>query len=107
MLPLEKFPFLENVVIPRTNYIDELAVDPTSRKQGIGSFLGKAYIEEAAKLNILRIILRTDLRNNAAMNLYLKLGFTDTKILDPEYKNRTYLIKSLKSKDEDDKYKGY
>jgi len=94
-LSLERFPFLADNYTKDTNYIAELAVDPKSRENGIGTLLGKNYLERAIGMDIPKIILRTDERNPAALNLYKNLGFSEINVRDPEYKNRIYLAKLI------------
>ena len=102
-LPIEKFPFLERKVPTNSSYMDEIAVAGNKRFKGVGTLLGRAYIDIAAQQNQ-GIVLRTDDRNEASMTLFRKLGLkgipdiTNPKgnIYDPQYQNRIYLMKDLK-----------
>jgi ribosomal-protein-alanine N-acetyltransferase len=95
----EKFPFLAEMFDGRTSYIAELAVDPQARRRGIGVLLGNRYVETARRRGVFNVVLRTDERNPAAMGLYKGLGFSEIGTRDPKYKNRIYLVKSLREED--------
>lgn len=95
-LPIEKFAFLKGKVNSNSNYMDEIAVSSDLRQKGIGRILGQEYIDRVSKQNIEEIVLRTDTRNNASMTLFNKLGFKSLDIFDPVYRDRIYLVKSLK-----------
>jgi ribosomal protein S18 acetylase RimI-like enzyme len=94
-LPLEKFPFLKNVVEEKTFYIDELGVRADYRKRKIGTLLTNKLTEEVVKLGYETLVLRTDV-NSGAYIFYKKLGFEDLNIRDPQYPERTYMKKSLR-----------
>ncbi len=102
MLPFEKFPFLSGKVEQEASYMDEIAVKGDKRLKGIGTQLGRKYLE-AAKERASEVVLRTDERNVSSMSLFRKLGFSnmpDSKnpkgnIYDPVYQNRIYLKKDL------------
>lgn len=79
----------------RTFYIDELGVDIHYRKQGIGERLTKALLKQNSNLGIIYITLRTDVKAEAARNLYQKLGFKEINVVDSEYPDRTYWLLSL------------
>jgi len=91
-LPLEKFPFLKEVVGEDVIYIDELAVKSDFRRRKIGSMLTNMLIEDASRLGYDILTLRTDI-NGIAYIFYSKLGFEDTSIRDPQYPERTYMKK--------------
>lgn len=100
-LPFEKFPFLEGLVPEKSSYMDEIAVKADKRLRGIGTMLGKSYLEEALNQGMDAVTLRTDERNVASMALFRKLGSgpvtnEGSAVYDPEYKNRIYLIKYLR-----------
>lgn len=99
-LPFDKFPFLRRKISPNCSYMDEIAVRADMRKKGIGTRLGEAYLSEAERRGIGRVVLRTDERNEASMALFKKLGFENSGIRDPQYPNRIYLRKFLEE-DED------
>ena len=91
-LPIDKFPFLKKIVQATANYMDEIAIDPTIRMNGVGKYLGTEYLKRAQN----QVILRTDINNQASMNLFQSLGFTPlqkdgTTIFDPVYPTRIYL----------------
>lgn len=97
-LPLEKFPFLEGKV-KNASYMDEIAVRPDARNRGIGYLLGGNFLELAKELGSSQIVLRTDERNEASMNLFRSLRFSPIpdpdnprgNVYDPEFENRIYL----------------
>lgn len=114
-IPLEKFPFLKDVVpsISNCSYMDEIAVDPAFRKRGVGCELVESY-EQAVRARtpsydarkILRtddteigVVLRTDVKNVASMKLFCREGFDTVKDAeghdktDPEYPTRVYLYR--------------
>lgn len=94
-LPLEKFPFLSNLVreVPYF-YVDELAVKRDYRRRGIGRSLTLALLREAKEKDYKYAILRTDVRGGA-YKFYEKLGFEDTGKRDPQYPERTYMGRKL------------
>ena len=66
-----------NETLPGEWYIDTLVIDPDFRRQGIAGDLIQ-YTEEIAKENnFSRIALNCEMDNEAAYNLYLKMGFTN------------------------------
>ena len=91
-LPQEKFQFLN---LDEAVYIDELAVETEFRKKGIGTRLTEMLISDARKLGYDTVTLRTDI-NGGAYKFYLDLGFDDMKVRDPNYPERTYMIKTIK-----------
>jgi ribosomal protein S18 acetylase RimI-like enzyme len=95
-LPLDKFPFLQGKVGPSTIYIDEIAVRGDKRLRGVGTMLGKAFLEAAKAQSIAESTLRTDERNPASIALFKKLGFEEIGVSDPEYPNRVYMKKVIR-----------
>jgi len=94
-LPFEKFPFLEGRIDQKSNYIDEIAVAGDRRLKGIGTLLGKRYLQLSEQKGIRESVLRTDQRNTASIALFKKLGFRSLGIYDPQYADRIYLSKKL------------
>lgn len=92
-LPLEKFPFLKEVVGEDVIYIDELAVKSDFRRRKIGTTLTNMLIGDVSKLGYNTITLRTN-TNGFAYIFYKKLGFEDIGVRDPDYPERTYMKKS-------------
>jgi len=86
---------LKEIANEKTFYIDELAVRTDYRRRRIGSILTNLLIEDASKLGYKVITLRTDVRSGAYL-FYQKLGFEDTKIRDPSYPERTYMMKRIR-----------
>ena len=95
-LPLEKFPWLANVIKNNANYMDEIAVRGNKRVKGIAKTMGEEYLKCVAGKNLDGVVLRTDIWNSASMALFRRLGFENTGIFDPKYKDRIYLYKELK-----------
>lgn len=80
----------------RVFYIDELGVDSSFRKRGIGEQLSKVLIATARNsCEIRSFTLRTNIEAVAARNLYVKLGFRDLSIRDAEHSQRTYWFLEL------------
>ncbi len=99
-LPLSKFPFLSDGVGKNTAYMDEIAVSPEFRKRGIATQLGKEFLDSSYEVGFSDVILRTDERNKASMNLFSSLGFAPVTnsgraVYDPKFPNRVYLKKEL------------
>lgn len=92
LLPSKEFPFLFRKVSEKCSYMDEMAVQRDRRIRGIASALGRRYLEIAKSQGIKEVVLRTDIWNFASMALYKKLGFRNTGVFDPKYKNRLYLL---------------
>lgn len=65
----------ENYTDQDTEYIAEVLVDENFRGMGLGKKLMQAY-EDQLHENIHHILLRVWNKNEAAVNLYLKSGFT-------------------------------
>lgn len=99
-IPLEKFPFLRNLVDQNANYMDEIAVTGQRRLCGIGKQLGNSYLDEVRARGQKQSILRTDERNPASMALFAGIGYEPVRgplgiIYDPEFSNRVYLRRNL------------
>ncbi|HUB92353.1 MAG TPA: GNAT family N-acetyltransferase [Candidatus Saccharimonadales bacterium] len=94
-LPMEKFPFLEGAVEGNAIYMDEIAVDPRARRQGIGKALCMSFLIASGLAGFEQAVLRTDQRNEASMSLFGSVGFSNMGICDPEYPSRLYLRKRL------------
>ncbi|MEM5778674.1 MAG: GNAT family N-acetyltransferase [Candidatus Aenigmatarchaeota archaeon] len=90
-LPEDKFQFLK---LKDSIYIDELAVEKSFRRGGIGTKLTNMLIKDAKKLGYKTVTLRTDV-NGIAYSFYFNLGFEDLKIRDPQYQERTYMRKII------------
>ena len=76
--------------------MDEIAVRGDKRIKGIATMMGTEYIEQARSKDMDGVVLRTDIWNSASMTLFRKLGFENTGIFDPKYRDRIYLYKVLK-----------
>lgn len=76
--------------------MDEIAVESNSRRQGIGKILGIRYLEIARENKVPEVVLRTDQRNVASMELFFSLGFENIGITDPEFPSRIYLSRKLR-----------
>ncbi|NML20312.1 GNAT family N-acetyltransferase [Pseudoflavitalea sp. G-6-1-2] len=61
----------------------KMAVSEQYQGKGIGYILGKAIIEEAAKLGARKVILYSNKSLKPALSLYHKLGFTEVP-LEPD-----------------------
>ena len=90
----------------KTIYVDEVATAANSRGKGVATELEKKLFSKAENAGFEYVILRTDERNIAAINLYRKLGFerllygvsetNESKYAyDPEFNSRVYLVKKL------------
>ena len=98
-LPFDKFPFLDGKVSVESSYMDEISVRGDIRLKGIGTLLGRAYIETVRQQGLFEVVLRTDERNTSSMSLFKKLGFSGIPstedqrsiIYDPQFLNRVYL----------------
>lgn len=98
-IPLEKFPRLRGIAAS-ASYLDEIAIDRTSRCRGVGMALGAAYLRSAAACGSTQSVLRTDERNAASMGLFSRLGYVPLDaagkaLYDPQYPSRIYLQRSL------------
>ena len=80
-------------ILPNGNrlfYIDELGVCPRNRHCHIGLEISHRCLKEARTEGFKTFCLRTDKSAVPAINLYRKLGFTDTGIIDLNHSARTY-----------------
>ena len=68
-------------------YIAMLAVDPNSRRLGLGRKLVQKTIEDMTELGADEIILETEITNVAALRLYESFGFVREKRLQQYYLN--------------------
>jgi GNAT superfamily N-acetyltransferase len=59
-----------------------LAVDPSTRGQGVGKLLTNACIEKARKKNLSHTIIHTTMSMQTAWKMYEQIGFTRSKALD-------------------------
>jgi GNAT superfamily N-acetyltransferase len=102
-IPFEKFPFLQGKVPAESSYMDEIAVRGDKRLKGVGTLLGRAYIEAVRQQGLSEIVLRTDERNASSMSLFGKLGLSGIadsessrgKVYDPQFPNRIYLRREV------------
>jgi ribosomal-protein-alanine N-acetyltransferase len=69
--------FLVGYIIYEDFQIADLAVDPTSRRKGIGRSLLVHALEEATQLGAERALLEVRKSNEYARNLYMSLGFSE------------------------------
>lgn len=76
-------------------YVAELGVDIKFRRFGTGKKLSKTLIKKVVDNGFDCIILRTDVKANEARALYIKLGFKELPVYDPEFRDRTYWIMTL------------
>ncbi|MCH8305890.1 MAG: GNAT family N-acetyltransferase [Candidatus Marinimicrobia bacterium] len=66
--------------------IAKMAVDKESRGKGYGNLLMEAVIEDARKKEANKILIVSNTRLEAAINLYKKYGFIITRLgQDPDY----------------------
>ena len=101
LFPKNKLIFLENKVDANANYLDEIAVTRNNREHKIGTKLLEEYIQLCKQQEISEVILRTDKRNTAAMNLFKKLEFipiveNNKLTCDPYYPTRIYLKRKMR-----------
>ena len=78
-------------------YLAELGVCTSSRNHKIGEKLTAHLLASLAQDGIHTVVLRTDIKADAARHLYQKLGFTDLQIKDGKHGNRTYWVLQLNS----------
>ncbi|MGV8086723.1 MAG: GNAT family N-acetyltransferase [Candidatus Woesearchaeota archaeon] len=100
-LPIDRFSFLKSVVDNSSNYLSEIAVNNNTRIRGIGTRLVQEYFQICKEKNLNEIVLRTDERNTASMNLFNKTGYIPLNndgfsVYDPKYPNRIYFSKKVK-----------
>jgi ribosomal protein S18 acetylase RimI-like enzyme len=96
-LPIEKFPWLSEDSTLEASYMDEIAISGSNRRKNVGSLLGEEYLRVAREQGMKRVTLRTDIWNTASMALFRKLGFENTGVFDPKYKDRIYLSRTLEN----------
>jgi ribosomal-protein-alanine N-acetyltransferase len=79
------------LVYSKTNPIElyKIAVLPSQRKKGLGTFLMNTLISVAAESEEKRIVLEVREGNTAAISLYEKFGFKRDCIRKSYYKNPT------------------
>ncbi|MGI5888065.1 MAG: ribosomal protein S18-alanine N-acetyltransferase [Oscillospiraceae bacterium] len=68
-------------------YINEISVDPGMRRQGIGTALLKAALEECRKRGCNEILLDVRSRNSGARSFYRKFGFTELCVRKNMYRD--------------------
>lgn len=57
----------------------KMGVDPEAQGKGVGWALGKGILEEARKIGFSKMVLYSNTKLQAAINLYQKLGFHEVK----------------------------
>ncbi len=81
---LSGFAIVSNSLIPEDNarFIQEIVVDPLVQQSEyrVGTRLMEQIITDATDDGISQLSLRTDIRNQAAVNLYQKMGFVPQTI---------------------------
>ncbi len=90
-----EFPFLKGRVSRNSVYMDEIAVDPAVRQQGVGRSLCLEFLEIARSMGFEEIVLRTDENNVASMGLFASVGFAEIGKVDKRYPTRTYMKRDL------------
>lgn len=68
-------------------HVTNIATIPEYQKQGIATFLIESVIEVAKELSRTSITLEVRVSNEAAKNLYRKIGFRDDRIKPNYYQN--------------------
>ncbi|HEX9709590.1 MAG TPA: GNAT family N-acetyltransferase [Candidatus Thermoplasmatota archaeon] len=71
----------------RVGYVQTLDVDPSEQGNGLGRLLLETAERIMAERGLERSILQVYLRNNAALVLYLKSGYTIRRVRSRYYKN--------------------
>jgi GNAT superfamily N-acetyltransferase len=80
-------------MIPITTWVLDLAVQPSIRRQGIGTALVLAALEwTGAQTKSQRMILGMQTKNYPAINLALRMGFDYCGYIDHYYPNRDIAI---------------
>ncbi|MFB6192810.1 MAG: GNAT family N-acetyltransferase [Candidatus Nanohaloarchaea archaeon] len=92
----EKHPFpsdeeFQRQDIEKTLYIDELEVGPGAQYQRAAGELLEELMQRSSEYD--KLLLRTNPKEKKAMGLYLKYGFQDLDVEDPEHSERTYLLR--------------
>lgn len=101
-IPFETFPFLEGKINPNSLYMDEIVVAPDFRRMKVGTDLCLCFMNVSDEYSVSEIVLRTDRRNSSSMGLFGSVGFNcltsgNCVLTDPEYAERVYLSRPLKS----------
>jgi len=76
----------------RLFYVDELGVVAKYRGNRISLKLTKALLRAAYVKGLCDIVLRTDIKADAARHVYEELGFTELNVHDAAYPDRTYWL---------------
>lgn len=79
----------------RLGYISVVASLPEYANKGYGKIAVQGFIEKAKNAGMRAIHLYADKDNEAALNMYGKLGFVDWIVLDESRPNDKHLIKWL------------
>ncbi|MCL4365041.1 MAG: GNAT family N-acetyltransferase [Candidatus Marsarchaeota archaeon] len=96
-IPLAEFPFLAAKVGEGSVYMDEIAVDPSFRRSGIGKQLCHSFVESASSLaGAGLVVLRTDENNAASMSMFRSLEFESLGVYDPKFESRLYLKREIR-----------
>ena len=70
---------LQKISTPKYEYeLSKLAVEPRYQGLGIGEKLCRAAVEKAQSLSEKKILIESNTKLTAAINLYKKLGFSET-----------------------------
>jgi putative acetyltransferase len=87
LIALENNTAVGVVGLKKINHTDyemiKMAVSETHQGKGIGAILGKAILEEAARLGARKVVLYSNSALLPALSLYRKLGFVDVP-LEPD-----------------------
>lgn len=77
----------------RRGHLARLIVDPARRGKGHGEELARSLIDRARQEGFERISLNVDVTNEAAISLYLKVGFADAArpVDEPETSSARYM----------------
>lgn len=68
-------------VFGRGGALESFYVDPACRRRGVGSALGRAFVEWCESTGNVPITVAVAPRNDAAIALYRKLGFVDSTLI--------------------------
>jgi ribosomal protein S18 acetylase RimI-like enzyme len=82
--------FLASKARPDVLHVHGLAVDPASRRQGIGRALLRAAIHDAADRGVAAVVLCVSVTNASAIALYESEGFRVTRRLRDFYSSRAF-----------------
>src|SRR5690242_13692919 len=69
------YPSFSTGALARIYILNDLFVDPQTRRTGAGAALLQAAAEYGRRMGALRLVLSTELTNTAAQSLYEKLGW--------------------------------